>query len=154
MSKFNFRKYYSNLDTGYAFFLENHKSKLGVPDQVKFIPSNHEVYTAFAYDISRSSAGSMVNILKKNVRVLIYNGQDDFVVNTPGVLNYLNNLNWDNMIYWKRARKQIWTTYGAVKGWAKVYNNLWFVLVNHAGHMVPTDQPEAAFRMIGQFIYD
>jgi len=39
-----------------------------------------------------------------------------------------------------------------MKGWAKVSDNLWFVLVNHAGHMVPTDQPVSAFDMMGHFI--
>jgi len=34
-----------------------------------------------------------------------------------------------------------------------VSGNLWFVLVNHAGHMVPTDQPEAAANMLGHFIF-
>ena len=55
---------------------------------------------------------------------------------------------------WKRTPKQIWTVHGENKGWAKVSGNLWFVLVNKAGHMVPTDQPEAAFNMLGHFIFD
>lgn len=95
----------------------------------------------------------MTSLLNK-IRVLIYNGQNDFVVNTPGVLNYLNGLNWVSTPQWKRTRKEIWTVRGIMKGWAKVYGNLWFVLVNGAGHMVPTDQPEAAFNMIGHFVFD
>jgi carboxypeptidase C (cathepsin A) len=95
----------------------------------------------------------VINLLR-NTRVLIYNGQDDFVVNTAGVLNYLNGLNYERIAEWKRARKQIWTIHGSVKGWAKVAGNLWFVLVNGAGHMVPTDQPEAAFNMMGHFIFN
>ena len=43
---------------------------------------------------------------------------------------------------------------GEVKGWAKVSGNLWFVLVNGAGHMVPTDQPKSAFSMMGHFLYN
>lgn len=84
--------------------------------------------------------------------MLIYNGQNDVVVNTAGVLQYLNGLNWEGIGAWKRTIKQIWTRYGEVKGWAKVWGNLWFVMVNGAGHMVPTDQPEAAFTMLGHFI--
>jgi len=83
----------------------------------------------------------VTDLLRRRIRVLIYNGQNDFVVNTAGVLNYLNSLNWESINYWKRARKEIWTIHGAVSGWAKIYNNLWFALVNGAGHMVPTDQP-------------
>jgi len=41
-----------------------------------------------------------------------------------------------------------------VVGWSKVAGNLWFVLVNGAGHMVPTDQPINAFIMMGHFLND
>lgn len=44
--------------------------------------------------------------------MLIYNGQDDVVVNTPGVLQYLNSLNWDGIGAWKRTKKSIWTIHG------------------------------------------
>ena len=104
------------------------------------MPGNEDVYNAFAADISRSYAGDVIALLKAGTRVFIYNGQD--------------GLNWAGVAAWKRTPKQIWTIHGAVAGWAKVYNNLWFVLVNHAGHMVPTDQPEAAFNMLGHFVFD
>lgn len=87
-----------------------------------------------------------------NIKVLIYNGQNDVVVNTAGVLQYLNSLNWPGIQQWKRAPKQIWTYDHSVRGWAKVSGNLWFALVNGAGHMVPSDQPESAFSLIGHFI--
>ncbi len=124
-----------------------------MPADIYYVPGNDNVYDAFQIDISRSYVGDVTNILNK-IRVLIYNGQNDFVVNTPGVLNYLNGLNWVNTPQWKRTRKEIWTIHGQVSGWAKVYGNLWFVLVNQAGHMVPTDQPEAAFNMLGHFVFN
>ena len=84
--------------------------------------------------------------------MLIFNGQDDYVVNTAGVLQYLNSLGWENIAAWKRAKKENWTVGGKRKGWAKTYGNLWFVLVNGAGHLVPTDQPESAFHLMGLFL--
>lgn len=93
-------------------------------------------------------------IALRHIKVLIYNGQHDVVVNNPGVLQYLNSLNWEGIAQWKRTAKSIWTRYGQVKGWAKVSGNLWYVHVNGAGHMVPTDQPEAAFNLLGRFIHE
>ena len=49
---------------------------------------------SFAADVSRSYATDILTCLRNNIRVLIYNGQNDVVVNTPGVLQYLNSLNW------------------------------------------------------------
>ena len=86
--------------------------------------------------------------------MLIYNGQNDVVVNTAGVMQYLNSMNWEGTNRWKWTRKEIWTRYGEVKGWAKVAGNLWFVFANNAGHLVPIDQPEAAFSMFGHFVFN
>ena len=118
---------------------------------MKYLPGNDFIYTAFANDVSRSYTADVILALR-NVKTLIYNGQNDFVVNTAGVLQYLNSLNWEGISQWKRTPKDIWTIHGEVKGWAKTSGNLWFVLVNGAGHMVPTDQPRAAFNMMGHFI--
>lgn len=137
----------------FADFLQRNREEFGVGRNTPFVPGNDAIYDSFQQDVSRSYVGDVINVLKQ-ARVLIYNGQDDFVVNTPGVLNYLNTLNWQGIPQWKRTRKQIWTLHGEVKGWAKVSGNLWFALVNHAGHMVPTDQPEAALNLLGHFIKD
>ena len=145
---FNFRNY-DGIDETFAKFLEDNKAEFGA--SVKYLPGNDFIYSAFAADVSRSYADEVLTCLR-STKVLIYNGQNDVVVNTAGVLQYLNSLNWNNIQQWKRAEKQIWTIHGEVKGWAKTYGNLWFVLVNGAGHMVPGDQPNSAFNMIGHFL--
>ena len=115
------------------------------------MPGNDFIYTAFAADVSRSYTSDVITCLRA-MKVLIYNGQQDVVVNTAGVLQYLNSLNWEGINSWKRTARQVWTIHGEVKGWAKTSGNLWFVLVNKAGHMVPADQPNSAFNMLGHFL--
>ena len=150
ISTFNFRNY-DGEDMTFAKFLEANKAEFNVT--VKYLPGNDQIYTSFANDVSRSYANDVIYALR-NVKVMIYNGQNDFVVNTAGVLQYLNSLNWEGINQWKRAEKEIWTINGEVRGWAKCAGNLWFVLINGAGHMVPTDQPDAAFSMLGHFLYN
>lgn len=70
------------------------------------------------------------------------------------MLQYLNSLRWEGISSWKRTPKTIWTISSNVKGWAKVSGRLWYVHVNGAGHMVPTDQPDAAFEMFGHFVHN
>ena len=36
-----------------------------------------------------------------DIKTLIYNGQNDFIVNTAGVLTYLNTLKWKNAKEWR-----------------------------------------------------
>ena len=101
MSTYNFR-HYGDEDSTFAKVLNESLSDLGIPAGQYYIPGNDDIYDAFQKDITRSYAGDVINLLKK-VRVLIYNGQDDFVVNTAGVLNYLNSLNWQGTPMWKRT---------------------------------------------------
>lgn len=150
ISIFNFRNY-DGIDESFATFLNANKAEFGAT--VEYLPGNEAIYTAFGSDVSRSYAGDVVSVLR-NIKVLIYNGQNDVVVNNAGVLQYLNSLNWEGIGQWKRTQKQIWTIMGEVKGWAKVSGNLWFVMVNGAGHMVPTDQPQSSFSMLGHFIHN
>lgn len=63
-----------------------------------------EIYSAFAADISQSFVADLIYTLRK-VKVLIYNGQNDVIVNTAGVLNYLNSLNWEGISSWKKTEK-------------------------------------------------
>ena len=90
ISIFNFRNY-DGLDESFATFLNKNKAQFGASDE--YIPGNENIYTAFGKDVSRSYASDVVSILRK-IKVLIYNGQNDVVVNTAGVLQYLNSLNW------------------------------------------------------------
>lgn len=145
---YNFRNY-DAIDLSFATFLTNNKAELGA--DVDYISGNYEIYAAFSDDISRDFLTDL-RIALTEVKVLIYNGQQDVMVNNAGVMHYLNNLKWDGIKNWKKTPKTIWTISSNVKGWAKVSGNLWYVLVNGAGHMVPTDQPESAYRLIGHFI--
>ena len=145
---FNFRNY-DGMDETFAKFLNDNKGEFGAT--VEYLPGNEDIYSAFAADISKSYADDVIELLR-SVNVLIYNGQDDVVVKTQGVLQYLQSLNWEGIAAWKRTEKSIWTIHGEVRGWAKVNGNLWFALVNGAGHMVPSDQPLSAFTMLSHFI--
>ena len=150
MNNYNYRQY-SYGDESFANFLQSNKASLGVPANINYVPGSEAIYNSFKKDIARSYVSDVI-ILLRHIRVLIYNGQDDYVVNTAGVLQYLNSMNWENINGWKRAKKEQWTIAGEVRGWAKVSGNLWFVLLNGAGHLVPTDQPDSAFNMLGHYL--
>lgn len=83
---------------------------------------------------------------------MIYNGQNDFIVNTAGVLNYLNTLEWNYAKEWRQTTKTIWRDFGNENlGWTKNYRNLMFTLVKNAGHLLPSDQPRVARLMLGKY---
>lgn len=102
----------------------------------------------------KSSTKNLINTINSGLRVLIYNGQNDYIVNTAGVLNYLNSINSPWLSGWKSSKKNVWRVHSEIKGWAKVYRDLWFVVVNNAGHKISSDQPESCFNLLGRFIYN
>jgi len=84
---------------------------------------------------------------------MIYNGQDDIIVNTPGVEKYITNLKWAELPQFLAASKRRWKDpHGYVIGNYKKHGRLNYVNVNKAGHMVPGDQPWSAFDMVKRFI--
>lgn len=97
------------MDASLIPVMENNREALG--GRVEYILNNFDVYSAFGADISVSFESDLVLALR-NIKVLVYNGQQDIIVNTPGVLQYLNSLNWEGTLGWKRTKKQIWTIHG------------------------------------------
>lgn len=61
------------------------------------------MYDAFSADLSMSFRADLEYMLQNNIRVLIYNGQNDFIVNSAGVMEYLNLLQWDKINKWKKS---------------------------------------------------
>lgn len=103
ISMFNFRNY-DGLDESFVQFVVDNRQAMGISPTLEYIAGNDQVYTAFGPDISHSYAGDVAVVVGR-VKTLIYNGQNDVVVNTPGVLQYLNSLSWSGAMQWKRARK-------------------------------------------------
>ena len=111
------------------------------------------MYYAFNADLSRSFKPQLQRILDAEVKTLIYNGQNDFIVNTASVLGYMNTLQWKFAKEWRQATKQMWKDYDEETnlGWTKNYKNLYFTLVRNAGHLVPADQPRSAWMMLNNY---
>lgn len=108
ISMFNFRNY-NGIDRSFVQFLNSNKNTFGA--NVEYLGGNQAIYDAFGNDISTSYAGDVIVALR-NVKVLIYNGQNDVVVNSAGVMHYLNSLYWEGITNWKRTPKTVWTISG------------------------------------------
>ncbi|KAK5650964.1 hypothetical protein RI129_001993 [Pyrocoelia pectoralis] len=92
------------------------------------------------------------NYLLNNTKVLIYNGQFDMLVTYTSTVNYLRHLNFDGAEIYRLSDRQIWRLNNDVAGYVTKVNRLTEICVRNAGHMVPLDQPLAAFTMIKKFI--
>lgn len=117
------------------------KSLLNVPSSAQWVSCNNTVYDYYKADIMNSSIVFLPYILSQKVSVMIYNGQDDLIVNSPGVENMMAKISWPGASGFANAPKVNWMVNGNIAGYAQTYNNLTFVLVLDSGHMAPHDQP-------------
>ncbi|KAM3128214.1 hypothetical protein pb186bvf_019697 [Paramecium bursaria] len=140
----------------YINFLQNKRSNFSEIDQ-EFIECNEDVKKLFKEDISKDYENKLVEVLSR-IKVLIYNGQLDYVNNSPGTLTWINQLKWDNIDDWKQQKKVLLQTVEnsttISQGYYKKYMNLYYAIIYRAGHYVPTDNPQAAQLMFNKFIND
>ena len=110
MNVLNFRQYdEGNINPDYKYFLQGNKKSFGVPDGVDYVESNEKMYYDFNADLSSSYKRELQNMLNRGLQVMIYNGQNDFIVNTAGVLGYMNTLSWQYAKQWKAKQKVMWS---------------------------------------------
>ena len=79
--------------------------------------------------------------------IIIYNGDFDTVCNFIGDQEFVDNLGYQVI-----DEYHSWTSGQRIGGWVKRYKGITFTTVRGAGHMVPSDQPEAALEIVKELI--
>ncbi|XP_043946161.1 lysosomal protective protein-like [Protopterus annectens] len=83
-------------------------------------------------------------------RILVYNGDVDMIFNFLGAEWFVESLQQEEKLkyrpwFYRQGTKQI-------GGFVKEFRDLAFLTIKGAGHMVPADNPKAAFTMFSRFI--
>jgi vitellogenic carboxypeptidase-like protein len=113
-----------------------------------------EVDIALESDVMQSVKPWFPTLLA-NYRVMLYNGNIDFIVHAVLTETFLHSLEWPGAAKFKAAPKALWKVEESdefTAGYAREVDNLTQVVVRAAGHMVPMDQPRRAFDMIDRFV--
>jgi len=128
------------------------KAQLGVPTHVKWTECDDMVYAYMQSDWVIGHSKHISSILRSGLPVLMYNGDIDLMCNNLGVEDYLSQMAWPGQDGFNEAEPQTWVVDGRDAGWSKTFEGLTYLSITDAGHMVPTDQPEAALDMINRFM--
>ncbi|XP_038209259.1 vitellogenic carboxypeptidase-like [Zerene cesonia] len=110
-----------------------------------------DVYTKLIPDMM-NSAKPWLNELLDHYRVLLYNGHLDTVVPYSPSVNTYNSLSFSGTAKYKTVEREPLIYNETLLGYYKEAGNLLEVMVRGAGHMVPSDKPEAALVIIDKFI--
>ncbi|KAH8371436.1 hypothetical protein KR093_007495, partial [Drosophila rubida] len=83
----------------------------------------------------------LLNYTTVNVGVL--SGGLDLICATPGTVNWINDMQWDNKNGYLKASRNGINVDRVLEGYEKSAGNFSMFWVNRAGHMVPADNPQA-----------
>ena len=102
------------------------------------------------YRTQYSSMKSQVTDLIEKYKIqnfIVFNGDIDFVCDFIGDQQFVDELGFKLIQKYKK-----WTVGGRTAGFVKRYDGITFMTVRGAGHMVPTDQPEAALAIVKELV--
>ncbi|XP_058799346.1 retinoid-inducible serine carboxypeptidase-like [Phymastichus coffea] len=88
-----------------------------------------------------------------NIKVFVFNGQLDLIINTPGTLSWIEKLNWKYSDVWLKSKRLPLVVNNIIEGYSKGYGNFKFYWVNRSGHMIPADNPVAMESILRDLIY-
>eukprot|EP00566_Odontella_aurita_P005453 CAMPEP_0113551558 /NCGR_PEP_ID=MMETSP0015_2-20120614/14589_1 /TAXON_ID=2838 /ORGANISM="Odontella" /LENGTH=614 /DNA_ID=CAMNT_0000452459 /DNA_START=133 /DNA_END=1977 /DNA_ORIENTATION=+ /assembly_acc=CAM_ASM_000160 len=131
--------------------LESTREALHVSDDApsEWQSCNMGINLKFHTDWMKDFSPYVADMLNGGVPVLIYAGDVDFICNYLGNRAWTLKLEWDRKDDFGTADDHDWN---GGKGLARTAGGFTFLQVYDAGHMVPSDQPEAALDMITEFI--
>ncbi|CAF3480668.1 unnamed protein product [Adineta steineri] len=112
------------------------------------------VRTGLASDVMQTIVGK-VSVIADNYKVLIYNGLLDVIIASSLTMDWVDKLEWKYEHQLRGAERKVWKVKDddkEVAGYIKQANSFFVAWVRNAGHMVPADQPRAAFDLIDRFV--
>jgi serine carboxypeptidase-like clade 4 len=130
-------------------------TKAGLGAKKSWASCNHLVNLEMALlggDWMTSTMSDVKFILESKVNMLIYAGEYDFVCNWEGNFAWVEGMEWSGQQGWQQSANNTYLVDGEEHGSTKAFENLTFLKVKDAGHMVPLDQPKAALDMFNKFI--
>ncbi|SCV00621.1 LAME_0G10968g1_1 [Lachancea meyersii CBS 8951] len=124
-------------------------------DVSKFTGCNDQVFLAFTLtgDNSRPFQQYVSELVNRDIPVLIYAGDKDFICNWLGNKAWIETLEWKHKNDFSSLPLEPWvsTESGESMGEVKSFGSLTFLRIFDAGHMVPYDQPESSLEMVNRW---
>ena len=124
----------------------------GFNPEVIFDSQAEDVYNHLYTDFMKTEINRVEFLLNKGMPVLIYNGQMDLIVTTPGTMRWVDKLFFAQAQEFREKLFSPWKLNDKMVGTIKAAGNLEFRVVFNAGHLVPMDQPEVSLDMASSFI--
>jgi carboxypeptidase C (cathepsin A) len=128
------------------------KKIYALSDDVEFGKQSGDVYKKLFSDFMKNEVALVEYCLSKKLPLLIYNGQNDLIVENPGTMRWVEQIHYAESGEFRQTLFKTWKVNGKVAGSVKKAGLLEFRIVNNAGHLVPMDQGANALEMVKSFV--
>ncbi len=142
-----------NLEFLQPYFRDPHNIKLyGLNSGIVYDSHADDVFNNLKAEYMKGEASQVEYLLGKSIPVLIYQGQDNFIVQTPGTMKWVDRLKYEKSEDFRKALFKGWKIRDRIVGSVKSAGLLQLRIVNNAGHRVPMDAPEASLDLASSFV--
>jgi len=124
----------------------------GLRKDIDFGGQSANVYEAMYEDFMQPYVQLVEQLLKRNCKVMVYNGQNDLIVETPGTFKWAERVHFDKSEEFRNTLFSVWKVDGKTVGYRKSTGLYELRTVNNAGHLVPMDQGPAARQLVKDFV--
>jgi len=134
---------------------EENQKQLNIHNKPTWETCNMDVHTALMGDWTTNMGLKIPAVLKAGKTMLVYSGDYDFVCNWRGGEAWTKAIEWEHKEDFNNKSYDKWIVDGkkdVPAGQVRQIENLTFLRVHAAGHMVPLDQGRNAFVMFQDFI--
>lgn len=157
-NQFDIRNYFDNENDAYIKNVElPHVKQMMHTVGVKYYDSSQDVWNALYADICQSARYQIEALLDcptRKIRVLLYNGQYDWLINYMGAAKWIDGMEWHGSKEYLNDEgpgRKPWKIDHQVVGYVHQFDNLIQLVVNGAGHLSPMDQPKNVLEMVKIF---
>jgi len=132
------------------------KEMLGIiPQNVTWGAQSGAVFDYQAGDFMKPVVDVVDDALSNTtLQVIVYQGQLDVICDTAGAMDWVQQLKWENLGRYNTANRQ-WFVDAVIQQtemYVKAFDRFKFYWVLGAGHAVPKDNGETAYRMLQRII--
>ncbi|KAJ8667658.1 hypothetical protein QAD02_009321 [Eretmocerus hayati] len=114
---------------------------------------SNETYDTLGSDFMKPVIDVVEHLLDEtDLKIFIYSGQLDMIVDTPGTLRWVERMRWKHAKQWHSSERVPLVVNDIIEGYVKRYDNLGFYWVDRAGHMVPADNPAAMAKILEHLV--
>ena len=126
------------------------KKQLNIPEHVSWGSQSGEVFSQLAGDFMNPVIDDVEYLLNNtDLKVVVYTGQLDLIVDTIGTEVWIDKLNWKGSERFKSNKKEVFSgKLGLPKAFVKKEGKFSLYWILQAGHMIPSDQLDVSVQML------